>query len=461
LTRYLLILVIVSVGILTIIDSAVAEDPPRYLAFQIHSTFFDPQTMRLIVRQPPEDLREVVADLRDRIGVTGTGNRRIGFILGPIAFDNTDEQVRELITSGFDTALRIGVAVGYHIDDSMFWGRLKELHTPENIEWLDWKGLPNTARSLNWDPPNLTKIMPQLCLNSQGVQSAVKVRAALIGKEIAKGIQELDKAGKDDLFVGVIAGWETEIGRDFYTGQTLGYCALTNAGYSENNRPVDMDDARSKIVKGFIELWARALIDGGVPAGKVYSHIALPSEKSVASAFCDLCIPGVSTYPFPGLLEAWRKELAGQGNPPWASCEGTALDPREARRGGQGIRMEAYLGNLFNHGAVLVNIFGWGLGDENNPFRKIAESPEAIAAYGKFLRGYKLGEAPIPDLLATLPADLRDRIQKLQATLPLWLREHGPAQIQEEIENLNQALGEQRFDDAEKTTDAILKKIGQ
>lgn len=34
----------------------------------------------------------------------------------------------------FDTALKTGVAVGFRIEDSMFWGRLKELNTPENIE---------------------------------------------------------------------------------------------------------------------------------------------------------------------------------------------------------------------------------------------------------------------------------------------------------------------------------------
>ena len=60
--------------------------------------------------------------------------------------------------------------------------------------------------------------------------------------------------------------------------------------------------------------------------------------------------------------------------------------------------MEGYLGSLFNHGAVLVNVFGWGLGDESNPFRKIAEGSDALAAYRKFLDGEKLGEAQVPDL---------------------------------------------------------------
>ena len=51
---------------------------------------------------------------------------------------------------------------------------------------------------------------------------------------------------------------------------------------------------------------------------------------------------------------------------------------------GNGMNMEGCLGNLFNHGAVLVNVFGWGVGDRDNPFRKIAERDDALAAYRKF-----------------------------------------------------------------------------
>jgi hypothetical protein len=56
--------------------------------------------------------------------------------------------------------------VGFHIDDSMFWGRLKSLNLPGNVEWVDWSGTPGTGRRLDWSSKPL-KIMPQLCLNSQ------------------------------------------------------------------------------------------------------------------------------------------------------------------------------------------------------------------------------------------------------------------------------------------------------
>ena len=296
-------------------------------------------------------------------------------MVGPIAFDNTDDQVRKLIGDGFEIALETGIAVGFHIDDFMFWGRLKELNSPDNLEWSGWNGPANTGRRLDWSSKPL-KIMPQLCLNSKDVRAAVSARAVLIGREVALGVNRLSAAGKDGLFLGVIAGWETQIGRDFETGKFLGFHALANAGFNAASPPTDMDAARCKVVQEFAGFWARSLVNAGIPNDKVFSHIAYMSEtlykvarninpttargsyletvnfSPPATAFNDSSIPGLSTYPQPGHLEQWQAELEKHGNPnpAWASCEGTALDPGEADRGGTGMNMERYLGNLFNMG---------------------------------------------------------------------------------------------------------------
>ena len=43
------------------------------------------------------------------------------------------------------------MAVGFHIDDSMFWARRKDLWSdPKNVEALDWDGTPCTGRRLDW-----------------------------------------------------------------------------------------------------------------------------------------------------------------------------------------------------------------------------------------------------------------------------------------------------------------------
>jgi hypothetical protein len=461
--------------------SASEGGPVRYLAFQIFTGGFDSAEMRAGIPPLNGDCLKIVADLRDAIGTPGTNGRKLGFILGPIAFDTPDENVRALIRNAFVVALQTGVAAGFHLDDSMFWGRLEELDAIENVEWSDWNRTPNTGRRLDWSEKPL-KIRPQLCFNSPAVLSAVARRAALVGEEVARGIQRLRAAHREDLFLGVIAGWETQIGRDFDTGKSLGYGALSHAGFSAARPPADRAVALGKIVEDFIGYWAQALGKSGVPGDKIYSHVAFMSEDLYQlaarmnpargsapyrqainftppeTAFATSCIPGFSTYPQPGHLEQLQAELKRHGNPPWASCEGTALDPGEAGHGGRGTNMEGYLGNLFNHGAVLVNIFGWGVGDRDNPFRRVAEGDGALLAYRKFLRGEELAEAPLPR--PTLPpADLPGKIHRIQSALPAWVREHDPIRIRPLLEKLDGALKRQQFNEAAQAADEILGLI--
>jgi hypothetical protein len=151
-----------------------------------------------------------------------------------------------------------------------------------------------------------------------------------------------------------------------------------------------------------------------------------------------------------------ENSAAYQENSPWASCEGTAIDPVQAYRTGKGMDMEGYPGNLFNHGARLFNIFGWGVGDENKPFRKIAESNNALAAYRKFLHGGDLAEAPLC-VQKLPPADLPGKIHKIQALLPAWGEKHGFAKAKPLMEKMAGCLKQQQFEEASKTADHILQ----
>jgi hypothetical protein len=464
-------------------SSAPPDSATRYLAFQIFTGGTASNDLRRAFPPPPQDLRELARDLRGRIGLTGSGDRWLGLVIGPLSFDHTDAEVREAISGAFDIAIATHVAVGFHIDDSMFWGRLKQLSAADNVEWLDWNRTPNTGRRLDWSATPL-KIMPQLCINSKAVTEAVVQRAQLIGREIAQGVERLKAGGDTGLFLGVIAGWETQIGRDFDTGDYLGYCALSNQGFSAANPPPDIDVARSQIVKDFAGLWARTIVRAGVPEGKVYSHIAFRSETMYRMArvgkpaqggvsyletvnftppgvaFCASCVPGLSTYPEPGHLDQWRGELKKHGDPAWASCEGAAIDPGVAAQGGKGVDMEGYLGNLFNHGAQLVNVFGWGVGRPDNAFRRVAESGNALAAYRKFLRGETLAEAPV-SIPPTPPEGLPGKVRKIQAALPAYVEANGQSKVGPLMEKLNGALKQRQFDEAERIADQILALIGK
>jgi hypothetical protein len=192
------------------------------------------------------------------------------------------------------------------------------------------------------------------------------------------------------------------------------------------------------------------------PGRKRAGYLETSNFSDPRVAFGTRHLPGFSTYPMIGSHEEIHEERQRRGNPDWASCEGTAIDPFVAEKGGTGISMETYLGNMFNKGAVLVNIFGWGVGPPSNPFRKVAERPEAIQAYRKMLRGDKLQES-------TSQAPTRrffSKMGRLKEQLPRYVQSHGPAQVGPLYEALNRDVKAQRFADAEKSLDRLLEIIG-
>ncbi len=462
--------------------SAQETSATRYLAFQMFTGAPDTSipiggSGRNALSQPPtkDEMSHFVQRLIDDIGTTGQAETKLAFIIGPLAFDHTDSQLRQMIGDAFEIALEQDIAVGFHIDDSMFWARRSDLWEDRaNVEWLDWEGTTNTGRRLDWGVEPTT-IFPQMCFNSPAIQAAVHHLANnVIGSAVSDGMATLEAQGKAELFAGVIAGWETQIGRDFETNQYVGYCALTNRGFNREQPPQDLDSEREQVVQAFIELWAGGLAEAGVDTAKIYSHTAVTSiqtyeemeDRSVLTysqinqfappsvSFGAHYNPGFSTYPQEGLMEQLYDELEKRGSPAWASAEGANVMPFSLSSGGN---METYLAWMFNHGAALVNIFGWGVGSETdgNPFRIAAEAPDSLVAYRKFLGGDRLveGDYVFPDL--------PNRIQIIQTQLPVWLEQNPSrrSEVEPLLLQLDQYLTENNLKEASRIADEILTLI--
>jgi hypothetical protein len=216
-----------------------------------------------------------VHGLADRIGTLGSRHRRLAFVVGPLTLDYTDDQLRRLVADAFAVAAETGVAVAFHIDDSMFWSTREAIPpSSANVEWLDWNGTPNTGRRLDWDTQP-TRIAPQLCYNSPDVRREVaRVARDVIGASIRSEVWKLALQERRALFAGVIVGWESQLGRDFATEGMLGYCALANRGYSLTNPPVDVDAERVQIVHEFVDLWTASIGAAGLSHRELYGHIA-------------------------------------------------------------------------------------------------------------------------------------------------------------------------------------------
>ncbi len=459
----------------------------QYLAFQVFTDSSSPHGgagSQSTENGPPAraTLDEFAADVVARIGSAGDGRRRLAFMFGPILFDHSDEQVVQLIDDAFAIALARRVAVGFHLDDSMFWRSRRDLvEDSRNIERASWDGRPSTARRLDWGPVP-ARLAPQMCLNSPAIEAEVRRRGRnVIGAAIARGLARLRSAGRDDLFAGVIVGWETHIGRDFADPQApLGFCALTNRGLRPGASTEAMDQARIEAVQHFVSLWSQAVAGAGVPQTRIYAHVAFTPRRyfeprqggityaqfanfaTVETAFGPWRRAGFSTYPTPGLMEEIREAAQAHGGAPWASAEGANVNLAGAvlSRGeaGSGMSMETYLARHFNHGASLVNVFGWGLGEADNPFRCAAEQGEAIKAYRKFLRGDPLIEGP-PTILERLPAKMR----RIQSEMPGWIagRRERQARAQPHFDALTKALQANDLSRGEREADALLALLDE
>lgn len=441
-----------------------------YLLFQIFVS-----SVSTTAFPPQGEIDATVSDIVSRIGTTGNNRHKLGFAVGPIAFNQNDDEVRRLITESFQIARKKNIAVCFHLDDHMFWEKRADLFSDKsNVEWIDWKETPSTGRRLDWGPEP-TKVAPQLCFNSPAVKNAVAKRARFIATEIKREFDRLKAERKQELFAGIIIGWETLIGRDFSTNKSTGYHALTNAGLSAKNSKAQCDAALSKIVKEYIEMWAQNLAQCGLPTDKIYSHVAFTAQglgsaqgvsyaEQVGFAIPDVAFSsryraGFSTYPFEDTIEQIHQEVTKHGSPPWISAEGTNVVPNGML--GEPT-MESYLAKMFNHGAVMVNIFSWGMGGEaqkNNLFRRATENEEALASYRKFLKGESLKERTRPANMFSVKR-FQQKIQTIQSEAPAWVRKTGNMeQMHRLMTQLDSSIKGQRIEDADKTADEILQLI--
>lgn len=469
--------------ILANISTVSAAEPKtsetKYLVFQLMTVHGVSFPMAFAAEGPSTptkaQLEAFVRDVVMAIGTTGDARCKLGFAPTHFPFDMSDEETRQVIHDSFAVARENDVAVAFHLDDAMYWGKRKDLMSnPENIETSDWKQTPSTGRRVDWGP-NPSKFVPQMCFNSPAIQAAVTARSAVIGAEVKKELDALKGSGKEHLFAGVMAGSESQLGRDFDTDRPLGYRALKNRGFSENNPPKDADLERAAIVKEFMELWANSLHAAGVPREKIFCHIAFTDQglrqasavESYAEkvhfalpevAFSSAYRPGFSTYPEGQTFQEAYALLVKHGSPGWISAEGTNVSPTSMP--GEAT-METYLGRVFNHGGVMTNIFSWGIGGEHhrdNFFRKATENPEALAAYGKFLKGEPLVEKANTGFSS---ANLQAKMQRIQAELPAWV--NGKPERQKQAMEFNQKLQplikDKKWLDVDKLADEILLLI--
>lgn len=401
-----------------------AQTGPKYLLFQIGTAdtaiLGHPETPHVA---PKADIARQVEEIVSHIGQVGDHVKaQLGVVVGPMSWDLTDDQLRSTIRNAFEVAEDKDVAVGFHIEDSMFWNKRKDLWSDKNnVEWSDWKGTVVPHRLIGWAGNGAPILAPPMCYNSPAIQKeATRLARDVIGAELKKGVDHLKSVGKPYLFAGVIAGWETRMQDDsHHPAVYYGYCALKNLGFSEDKPPADIDEALQGVVRDWVILWTKGLRDAGLAREKVFTHIAFPGENPEqvlaqlrrvyeapsllrdfyknsdpnVTAFNDFSCPGFSVYGA-GNYPSLHRILSSHGSPPWGVAEGTAITLADAFRGGARPvtpTMERYLAGVFNHGGTFVNLFGWNT-RSGERIGNATTGLDAIGVYREFLRGEKLSE---------------------------------------------------------------------
>lgn len=450
-------------------EAPAASQEPRYLIFW----------------SEPEEAGE----LAERIGMKGDGKTRLlGFGLPTPTFE-IEERLPGRIRGAFAAARKHDMAVMLHFDFHQAWKNRPDLwnwfdpskpgYDPDNkfnVEWHGWDGPPNKVHYLNHGV--LERLPPNMCLTSKRTRAEVtRIVAKVIAPVLREEIAKLRAEGKEALFAGVLVGSEPSIDdystpdpdrtkmmtEDGVPATRLGYRALLDRGFGAGHPPDDFRQALARIIQETIAFWCEQFVDAGIPADKLYPHVAAPApiemmNAPIWTAFNTYSRPGWTTYAVEVLGHSFRPiydELAKHGNPAWAGVEANAGIP------GSVVDWETYLAWHYNHGCVLVGV-NMGATGEDLPrrLRDSAFGEDAIAAYRKFLTGRPLVEKPISRDNPQLR--IQAKMKRVRAGIERWHRSgKDPSAVGKLMEGAQPLAKDGKLVELEKLVDRALEMLGE
>jgi hypothetical protein len=366
-----------------------------------------------------------VAALVSQIGATGDGRtRQLGFMvvvptwLVDVLYPG---KIATVILESAQVALAEHVAFHVSIESHYFWQTRPDLwnffdpdqpgYDPANVanvEWTDWSMTGYRWRFIDWGVPQSLGA-PHMCYLSPAIQSEVARLGGLIGSATRTAMDVLADAGHPELFSGITVGSEPSL--DNYSDVDafdpamgllmedagapqvrLGYCAFTAPGYSAANPTTDAGATAAKANQLFIESWAAAVADAGVPPSRLYTHIAASAQGAqldftnapIPVAFIASARPGWTTYPLGALGASFQPlltALAAHGNPHWGGTEAAPFTPAGP------VDAYEYLREHYAAGATVVVMNTGATGSLGEVLENAVYGPAAIAAYQRFLAG--------------------------------------------------------------------------
>jgi hypothetical protein len=394
-------------------------DRYQYLVFPLSDDLFKNS---LPANTMDEYLANAVRTLIARIGTVGNGQRKLAFMVSIPSWDTTqyDMAVR-VVTAAVKAALETDAAVYFFVPSTTGWSSRPEFwnysdpsglgYDPmnkNNIEWSDWRGTPYPHEYRDWGTPE--ELPPTMCYSCPVIRSEIgRILSTKVAPILVGAMRQLSARGKGDLFAGVTMGDEqmlynyayvddvdTALGA-FMTQRSaekipIGFNALTHEGFSANQPPADFAGALARVNHDFVEWCCLQLNNAGIPADKIYTHIAAAagyagsvslqlSNAPLSTGFNPYATPGFTTYISgdPDNLTLIYAALAQQHVTHWGSTE---ANPALAA----GVSPADYLHMHFDHGAsVMVLNIGATSADLSSRLYAGVYGSDAVAIYNSFL----------------------------------------------------------------------------
>lgn len=324
---------------------------------------------------------------------------------GPMLLTQSLSEMRDQMNKAFDAAEKYNVPVYFQLDDcnnyTTEFGGGAEQKFYENPDWVEWVDFPKEGEAwggqsngrapyfwFNWGAWMHAKAFPSF--QSPGFREFIvrRLKEGVVST-LKDRYQRLKTLKKEYLFAGVAIGWETHI-PDYSSSNTVsnvspqnlpvnslagdtmkiweaakyGYNSLHTLGKTEYSR-----DVLNQVIHDYSELLAKTVYESGIPRNKIFTHIVgfISAFPDLKTTFIPPIWTAVNEYSTPGFT---MSPITCPYNVDVIKAEIKKKDPVQQHfgnvegysRGVDGNYTDAsnYLSSMFNNGALLVSVFGWG-----------------------------------------------------------------------------------------------------
>ncbi|MEO5648991.1 MAG: hypothetical protein ABIR03_03590 [Ginsengibacter sp.] len=324
---------------------------------------------------------------------------------GPMLLTQSVEEMQSQVNKAFDAAEKYNVPVYFQLDDcnnyTTSFGSGSSLKFYDNPNWVEWTSFPQAGENwggqsygrtpyfwFNWGNWMHAESFP--CFQSPGFRDFIVSRLKEgVLNPLNKRYQKLKEENRAYLFAGIAVGWETHIpdyspsnsilsidsdhlpvnilkGDQMTTWEAakFGYNSLKILGYDKYDLNV-----LYTVIHDYTELLSKTAYESGISRNKIFTHIVglMSANPGLKTTFAPPIWTAVNEYSTPGftmspiscpyniqtLTNEIKKADPAQKN--FVLAEGYSLGADQNFK-----QADEYFSSMFDNGALLVAVFGWG-----------------------------------------------------------------------------------------------------